>query len=177
MEASARGEYIREKRRAKEWNQDDLAEKVGVSRNAISDWENDNYEITISNAKALAQALDVDYLEIIAGKDLSDMDEATKKAIKQEINKLSNQIDNVQSVTINIEDRGIVSLDIALSALAFAFFATAMGIWAVFAHTIPNMICVGFFAFMGIVVLVFGRRIVKKLDKQLKERSAKNDAS
>jgi len=177
MEASTRGAYIRGKRRAKGWNQDDLAEEVGVSRNTVSGWETDKYDISIGNAKALAQALDVELLEIIAGKDLPDMDEATKKALEREINKLSDQIDNVQSVTINIEDRGIVSLDIALSALAFAFFATAMGIWAAFAHTTPNMICIGFFALVGVVVLIFGRTIVKKLDKQLKERSEKNDAS
>lgn len=177
MEASTRGAYIKEKRKAKGWSQEYLAEKVGVSRNTVSDWENDNYEISIGNAKALAYALGVDLLEIIAGKDLPDMDEATKEALESEINKLSDQINNVQSVTINIEDRGIVSLDIALSALAFAFFATAMGIWAAFVHAIPNLICIGFFALMGVVVLIFGKRIVKKLDKQLKERSEKKDAS
>lgn len=171
MEASKRGAYIREKRKAKGWNQDELAEKVGVSRNAISDWENDNYEITISNAKALAQALDVDYLEIIAENDLSDMDEATKEAIKREINKLSDQIDNVQNVTINIEDTGIASLDVAITALVFAFFATAMGLWAVFPHTTINLICCWLFVVMGAIVLIFGRKAVKILERRQKDRS------
>lgn len=64
MEES-RGDRIRRLRKAKGWNQEELAKKVGVERKAVSGWENDTQDIEAENLLALANALGVtaEYLQ------------------------------------------------------------------------------------------------------------------
>jgi len=172
MEASTTGMFIRKKRKSKGWSQDDLAEKVGVSRNAISDWENDKFLITFDKALVLAQVLEVEVLDIYAGKNTGDMDAATKKALENKIKELSEQVSDVQNITLKIEDQGITSLDVAITALMFALFAMAMGIRAVFPHTTANTICCLLFVILGIATLIFGKKIIRIMEKRLEERSS-----
>ena len=74
------GETLRTARIKVGYTQDELADKLAVSRSAIAKWENDRGMPDIANLKALAKALDVsvDYLLDEEGSlDLS----VTKKAI------------------------------------------------------------------------------------------------
>lgn len=173
MEAANSGRYIRQNRKLKKLSQDELADLVGVSRNTISGWETNKVSIKYENAEVLAEVFGVTAPEIMVGKDLTGLDSETREALSIKFRELSEQVDSVNSVTINIEDRGIMTLDVAITALAFAFFATAMGIHSVFPHTALNRVCCLVVACLGIVVMVFGRKIIRVLDNQLKERSKK----
>ena len=177
MEVSNSGPYIRKNRKLKNLSQEELAVLVGVSRNTISDWENDKVSIKYENAEVLAEVFGVTAPEVMVGKDLTGLDSETRQAISMKFKELSEQVDSVNNVTINIEDRGILTLDVAVTALSFAFFATAMGIQAVFPHTTLNRVCCIVIAVLGVVVMVFGRKIIRMLDKQLKERIKDMDES
>ena len=58
------GNRIKELRKAQNINQDELAEKLFVSRQTISNWENDNIQPSIEMLERLASCLSVttDYL-------------------------------------------------------------------------------------------------------------------
>lgn len=58
------GEKLQESRKRAGLSQEQLAEKLSVSRSAVAKWENDNGMPDIDNFKAIAQLLDVsiDYL-------------------------------------------------------------------------------------------------------------------
>lgn len=58
------GEKLREARKAAGLSQEQLAEKLSVSRSAVAKWEVDNGMPDVSNLKAMAQLLDIsiDYL-------------------------------------------------------------------------------------------------------------------
>lgn len=176
MEASNSGRYIRKNRKLKNLSQEELADLVGVSRNTISDWENGKVSIKYENAETLAEVFGVTAPEIIMGEDLTGLNPETREALSAKFKELSEQVNSVNNVTINIEDRGIMTLDVAITALAFAFFATSMGIRAVFPHTTPNLVCCIIIACLGIVVLSFGKIIIKTLDKSLKDRTQDKDA-
>lgn len=54
------GEKIKAKRKAMGLSQEDLAEKLGVTRQAVSKWEMDRTQPTTSNLRELAQVFSVD---------------------------------------------------------------------------------------------------------------------
>ena len=62
------GTRIAALRREKEWKQDELAEKLGVSPQAVSKWENDQTCPDISILPLLAQILGVSVDELLSGK-------------------------------------------------------------------------------------------------------------
>ena len=57
------GKQIRAARKAREWTQTQLAEKVGVSTEAISAWERNVYAPDEFNKEVLCEVLGLDYLE------------------------------------------------------------------------------------------------------------------
>ena len=59
---------LRQARRDKKWTQDVLAEKVGGWQDAISEYETGDREITLPNAKRIAEALGVS-LEWLIGEE------------------------------------------------------------------------------------------------------------
>lgn len=62
------GTRIAALRREKEWKQDELAEKLGVSPQAVSKWENDQTCPDISLLSLLAKILGVSVDELLTGK-------------------------------------------------------------------------------------------------------------
>ena len=62
------GKRIGMLRRQKEWKQDDLAEMLGVSPQAVSKWENDQTCPDISLLPKLAEVLGVTVDELLSGK-------------------------------------------------------------------------------------------------------------
>lgn len=63
------GERIAEKRKAKGYKQDELAEMLGVSAQAVSKWENDISCPDIMTLPALAEKLGCTVDELLTGKD------------------------------------------------------------------------------------------------------------
>ena len=62
------GKRIAAFRREKEWKQDELAEKLGVSAQAVSKWENDQCCPDISLLPQLSKLLGVSVDELLTGK-------------------------------------------------------------------------------------------------------------
>ena len=60
---------IRKLRKKNHMSQDELAEKLGVSRQSVSLWENGQTQPTIENIIALAKVFDVSSDEILMGTD------------------------------------------------------------------------------------------------------------
>ena len=54
------GEKIKAKRKAMGLSQDDLAEKLGVTRQAVSKWETDRAQPTMTNLRELAEVFSMD---------------------------------------------------------------------------------------------------------------------
>ena len=82
------GKRIRTARIQAGYTQEDVAEKVGVSRTAVSQWEIGDIEPKISNLIAVAEALNVstDYLLGIEdgdGRDVFDLSEEARSALKK----------------------------------------------------------------------------------------------
>ena len=63
------GEKIKAKRKAIGLSQDDLAEKLGVTRQAVSKWETDRAQPTTSNLRELARVFSVDMAYFIGEDD------------------------------------------------------------------------------------------------------------
>ena len=63
------GEKIKAKRKAMGLSQDDLAEKLGVTRQAVSKWETDRAQPTTSNLQELARVFSVDMAYFIGEDD------------------------------------------------------------------------------------------------------------
>ena len=70
------GEKIKAKRKAMGLSQDDLAEKLGVTRQAVSKWETDRAQPTMTNLRELAVVFSVDMAYFI-GDDDSKNEEAS----------------------------------------------------------------------------------------------------
>lgn len=70
------GEKIKAKRKAMGLSQEDLAEKLGVTRQAVSKWEMDRAQPTTSNLRELARVFSVDMAYFI-GEDDSKKEEAS----------------------------------------------------------------------------------------------------
>ncbi len=70
------GEKIKSKRKAMGLSQEVLAEKLGVTRQAVSKWEMDRAQPTTSNLRELAQVFSVDMAYFI-GEDDSKKEEAS----------------------------------------------------------------------------------------------------
>ena len=89
MEVSNSGPYIRKNRKLKNLSQEELAVLVGVSRNTISDWENDKVSIKYENAEVLAEVFGVTAPEVMVGKDLTGLDSETRQAISMKFKEKS----------------------------------------------------------------------------------------
>ncbi|MBR3245050.1 MAG: helix-turn-helix transcriptional regulator [Parasporobacterium sp.] len=171
MDEISIGNYIYEKRREKGLTQEQLAEVAGVSSKTISTWETGKFQtIKFLNLQNLAAALCVTPWDIIAGRDLTELDMETKETLEKRFQEMFEKIDDVHNVTITIEDRNIFSTDIALGALVIALLAMGVGVWAAFPNSIIGIVGSIFFGIMGVFFIVFGRKIVRKMEKQLRER-------
>lgn len=79
------GSFIATKRKEKNLTQEQLAEKLGVSINAVSKWERGICLMDMSLLKPLSNILDVSVNEILSGEDIK-KEEFKKKAEENIIN-------------------------------------------------------------------------------------------
>lgn len=68
------GKFIFEKRKSKKLTQAQLAEKLGVSTNAVSKWERGLCLMDMSLLKPLSEILEVSVNEILSGEEIEDED-------------------------------------------------------------------------------------------------------
>lgn len=79
-------------RKARRFSQEDLGDKIGVSRQTVSSWEKGDYEPTLDSIRAIAQVLDVSFDALlddsinleddqILNRVLKHLDEGTKEKI------------------------------------------------------------------------------------------------
>lgn len=171
------GKYIRDKRAALGMTQEALAERVGVSTKTITNWETEKVEIKSGNVDKLAEALGVSKVDLFAGED-TNLNDDTKREIDQRIGSLIERVDDVQTITIKVEDRGIVSMELGVYSFSFSIIAIASAWWAIFQHNLLNVIVCSILALFGIGFLFFGSRVIKKLEKRVQaDREKKQQAS
>ena len=167
------GNYLRDKRLLNKWTQEELAEKLDVSSKTVSTWENGSFtSIKNDNLDKLSEVFHVSIGEIFLGKDMTGLDEETKLLLDQEIKGLNERVDGVQSITIKVEDRGLLSLEIGIYAYGISTIAIALAWWAASSRTsLITFICfiLGLF---GVGFCIFGKKVLTKLSKRIqKERS------
>lgn len=85
------GRFIAEKRKDKKLTQEQLAEKLGVSTNAVSKWERGLCLMDMSLLKPLSEILEVSVNEILSGEKIIDKD--IEKKSEENIIKLTELID------------------------------------------------------------------------------------
>ena len=171
------GDYIRTKRKNNGWSQEQLAEKLDVSSKTVSNWENGTFtSIKNENLDKLSNVLNVSIGEIYTGKDISGLCENDKLRIDQTIKNLNERVDDVKTITIKVEDRGILSMEMGFYAFGFAAIALAIACWAAFPQTaLLNVVCLVLFIF-GAVFMACGKRAIRKIEKRIqKEREEQRE--
>ena len=88
MNQSKIGKFIQEQRKNKSLTQEQLAEKLGITKNAVSKWERGLCLMDMSLLKPLSEILDVSIVELINGEKIKEKElkqksnEALEKTIK-----------------------------------------------------------------------------------------------
>ena len=75
------GKNIKEKRKALNITQEELAEKLNVTRQAVSNWENGKTEPDIGTLTKMAQIFDISIDELVGGKRFGIFDRISKKRL------------------------------------------------------------------------------------------------
>lgn len=111
MDQEKIGKFIAKKRKEKELTQEQLAERLAISKNAVSKWERGLCLMDMSLLKPLSKILDVSINEILAGEEIDDGDLKRKSE------------ENIINVTELIEFRtmkkGIISMSLYFIVLVF----------------------------------------------------------
>ena len=61
------GDNLKQERKLCDMTQQELAEKMGISQQQLSQWECNKFEPTVSSIVAIAKALDVSYDDLFDG--------------------------------------------------------------------------------------------------------------
>jgi len=61
------GENLKRERKLCGLTQQELADKIGIKQQQLSQWENNKFEPTVSSIVALAKALDVSFDDLFDG--------------------------------------------------------------------------------------------------------------
>ncbi len=164
------GNYLRSKREQNGWTQEEFAELVNVSDRQVRNWEKGAFSsIKNENLDQLSRVLRVSISEIFMGKDMSGLDEETKALLDQEIKGLNERVDSVQTITIKVEDRGLLSMELGVCAFGISIFAVALAWWAASPRTpLISIICL-LLGLFGIGFLICGKRVVSRLTKRAKK--------
>lgn len=130
METETLGEKIYRQRKIKGLSQEELADKIGVSRQAISKWETNSMQPTLDSIKALCSALDVNiaYLtdDVVSKEEIDEMAISLEKQDSQVNETKSNRrIGYVIGIAL-ISLLFVVSLIVTV-VVGMAFFPTTTG--------------------------------------------------
>ena len=109
------GNYISKKRKEKKLTQAQLAEKLGVTNRAISNWENGKNMPDLSLFKPLCDELDISINELMSGEEIDD---------KQYINTLEENIVNMVS---NLEKTKKKKWKIIIGIIVLLFLIIIVG--------------------------------------------------
>ena len=166
------GDFIREKRRLLGLSQEDLAEKVGVSRETVGSWENAKCkEMKEENYEKLAQVFGVRAYEIRAGKEMPELPEDDRRRLDRAFKELC----EVREQTDRAEDTGLVSAEIGFYAYGLAMSAFAVGWMANFPDSrILPFICYPLLVF-GFLFMFFGKRVINELRRKRSRRNSEAD--
>ena len=173
MDVKIVGSYIRDKRTARGWTQEELAERVGVSNKTVSTWENGSFSsIKNDNLDSLSGVLGVSISEIWMGRDMDGLDEETKEQLDRELRSLNEKLEDVRNVTIKVEDRGLLSIEMGTYAFGMSLFAVALAWWAASDRSALFAVVCTLLGLFGLFFFFAGGRIVRSLTKRV-QRSRK----
>ena len=108
------GKFIAEQRKNKNLTQEELAEKLSITKNAVSKWERGLCLMDMSLLKPLSEILEVSINEILAGEKIEEKD--IEKKSEENIIKLTELV-NLKSMKYGII--GMVLFSIILMIIAF----------------------------------------------------------
>ncbi len=108
------GRFIASARKEKNLTQEDLAEKLGITKNAVSKWERGLCLMDMSLLKPLSEILEVSINEILAGEKIEEKD--IEKKSEENIIKLTELV-NLKSMKYGII--GMASFSIILILISF----------------------------------------------------------
>ena len=101
------GKFIAKQRKLKELTQEELAEKLGITKNAVSKWERGLCLMDMSLLKPLSEILDVSVNDILAGEIIDDKD--IEKKSEENIIKLT-ELANLKSMKYGIIGMALFSI-------------------------------------------------------------------
>ncbi len=108
------GKFISKQRKLKELTQEELAEKLGITKNAVSKWERGVCLMDMSLLKPFSEILDVNVNEILAGEKIETKD--IKEKSEENIIKLTELV-NLKSMKYGII--GMTLFSIVLMLISF----------------------------------------------------------
>ena len=114
MEQEKIGKFIAKQRKLKELTQEELAEKLGITKNAVSKWERGLCLMDMSLLKPLSEILEVSINEILAGEKIEEKD--IEKKSEENIIKLTELV-NLKSMKYGII--GMCLFSIVLMIISF----------------------------------------------------------
>ena len=114
MEQEKIGKFIAKQRKIKNLTQEELAEKLGITKNAVSKWERGLCLMDMSLLKPLSEILEVSINEILAGEKIEDKD--VEKKSEENIIKLTELV-NLKSMKYGII--GMTLFSIILMLISF----------------------------------------------------------
>ncbi len=114
MDQEKIGKFIAKQRKAKDLTQEELAEKLGITKNAVSKWERGLCLMDMSLLKPLSKILDVSINDILAGENIESKD--IEKKSEENIIKLT-ELANLKSMKYGII--GMVLFSIILMLISF----------------------------------------------------------
>lgn len=156
-------------------NQMELAEKVGVSPTSVSNWETGKQDPKYESVEKLAAVFNESIRYIQTGERYDDLDPASQKAVDEALLlALKQSVDDVQSITIKVEDQGFLSLEIGVYAFGIAVIALAFSLLATFSRTALSSIVFIVLILFGLWFIIFGKAVLKKKEKRVREERAAN---
>ena len=111
MDQEKIGKFIAKERKIKELTQEELAEKLGITKNAVSKWERGLCLMDMSLLKPLSEILGVSINEILAGEKIEEKD--IPKKSEENIIKLTELV-NLKSMKYGIIGMAIFSIILML---------------------------------------------------------------
>lgn len=108
------GKFIAKQRKLKELTQEELAEKLGITKNAVSKWERGLCLMDMSLLKPLSEILEVSVNDILAGEIIDNKD--IEKRSEENIIKLT-ELANLKSMKYGIIGMALFSIILMLISL------------------------------------------------------------
>ena len=100
------GQNIKRLRKRNGWTQRDVAEKVGLSRSAISQIELGQVDVNFTKLKKFAEVFDIDYTILVKGGD-----DSTTAKYKAESIRLAALLDEKEEEIVHLQSKLIKAYD------------------------------------------------------------------